>query len=309
MPAKNIENAKVHLVLGSGGARGIAHIGVINELKRLNCEIVSVSGCSMGAVVGGIYCTGKLDQFTEWLLTLRKKDVLSLMDFTLSSAGLMKGKKILQVIEDLIGTYNIEELDIPFTAVATDLSNRKEVHYETGNLYKAIRASIGIPTIFTPLIDGDKLLIDGGIVNPVPLSIVKKNSDDEIVIAVNLCAKLKTNPFRMKKNEPLINTKYFGFYKNTKNVISSDWLKRNDIEPQLEVPNVISVLSQSIDLMQEQIIHETVNAYKPDVLVNIRRDFVRTMDFHLGDKLIKEGVRAFTDALSTTDINENEKED
>jgi len=297
MPTKNIENAKVHLVLGCGGARGIAHIGVINELKRLNCKIVSVSGCSMGAVVGGIYCTGKLECFTDWLLTITKKDVFSLMDFTLSTSGLIKGNKILHVIEDLIGKYNIEELDIPFTAVATNLSHRKEEHYKTGNLYKAIRASIGIPTLFTPLIDHDKLLIDGGILNPLPLSIVKKNSEDEIVVAVNLFARRKNNPFHLKKNEPLINTSYFGSYKNTVENLFSDWLKAEDNEPKLEVPNVINILKQTVDLMQEQVTYETISTYKPDVLVNISRDFAKTMDFHLADRLIKEGVRAFNSVI------------
>jgi NTE family protein len=299
---KNIENAKVHLVLGSGGARGIAHIGVINELKRLNCEIVSVSGCSMGAVVGGIYCTGKLDVFTDWLLSIKKKDVFSLMDFTLSTSGLIKGEKILHIIEDLIGTYNIEELAIPFTAVATDLSNKKEVHYQTGNLYEAIRASVGIPTLFTPMIDHDKLLIDGGILNPLPISTVKKNSENEITVAVNLSAKPKTSVFHLKKHKPFINTDYFGTYKDKIESLFADWLKKEHNEPELAMPNIISILTQTIDLMQDQVTNQTINIHKPDVLVNIRRDFARTMDFHDAGKLIKEGARAFNSAL-----NEEEK--
>ncbi len=298
MQAKDITNAKVHLVLGSGGARGIAHIGVINELQRLNCEIISVSGCSMGAVVGGIYCTGKLELFTQWLLSITKRDVFSLMDFTLSTAGLIKGTKILQVIENFIGTYNIEDLDIPFTAVATDLSRREEVHYKTGNLYKAIRASIGIPTLFTPLIDHDRLLVDGGILNPLPLSIVTKNREDEIVVAVNLSAKRRTNPFHLKKNEPFINMDYFGSYRNKVESWFADWLKQEESEPELETPNVINVLTQTVDLMQEQVVHRTINTYQPDILVNIRRDLAHTMDFHKAKKLINEGARAFNDALS-----------
>jgi NTE family protein len=298
MQAKNIENAKVHLVLGSGGARGIAHIGVINELQRLNCEIISVSGCSMGAVVGGIYCTGKLELFTQWLLSITKRDVFSLMDFALSTAGLIKGTKILQVIEDFIGTYNIEDLNIPFTAVATDLSHREEVHYKTGNLYKAIRASIGIPTLFTPLIDHDKLLVDGGILNPLPLSAIAKNSDDEMVVAVNLSAKRRTNPFHLKKNEPFINMDYFGSYKDKIESWFSDRLKQEESEPELETPNVVNVLTQTIDLMQEEVVNRTISTYKPDILVNIRRDFAHTMDFYKAEKLIKEGSRAFNDALT-----------
>ncbi len=293
----NIENKKIHLVLGSGGARGIAHIGVIRELERLGCEIISVSGCSMGAVVGGIYCTGKLSVFEEWLKSIKKRDVFSLMDFTLSTTGLIKGKKILGVIEEFIGTYNIEELNIPFIAVATDLYKREEVHYTEGNLYKAIRASIGIPSLFTPLVEHDKLLIDGGILNPLPLSTVKKKSKDEIVIAVNLCDKRATSPFPMKKNEPLINIDYFGTHKSKIQNLFSDWLKKEESEPELEVPNVISVLTQTIDLMQDQVTERTLKQHKPDILINIRRDFAKTMDFHMAEELIAEGIRAFNESI------------
>ena len=292
--AKNIKNAKVHLVLGSGGARGIAHIGVIQELERLNCEILSVTGCSMGAVVGGVYCTGKLDVFTDWLLSLRKKDVIGLMDFTLSTAGFIKGKKILHIIEELIGKYNIEELDIPFTAVATDLSHKQEVRYKTGNLYQAIRASFGIPTLFTPMIDRDRLLIDGGILNPLPISNVKKNCPDEIVVAVNLCAKSQTSVFQLKKHKPFIKAEYFGAYKDK----VENWLKKEKEEPELEQPNILDILTQTIDLMQDRVTMHTINVHKPDVLINIRRDFAHTMDFHASEKLISEGIRAFHCALN-----------
>ena len=296
--AKNIENAKVHLVLGSGGARGIAHIGVIQELQRLNCEIVSVTGSSMGAVVGGVYCTGKLDVFTDWLLSIKKKDVFSLLDFTLSTSGFIKGKKILHTLEELIGKYNIEELEIPFTAVATDLSHKKEVRYKTGNLYHAIRASIGIPTLFTPLIDRDRLLIDGGILNPLPISNVKKNCENEIVVAVNLCAKAQSSVFRLKKHEKIIRSDYFATHKNKIEHFIAEWLKKQQSEPELETPNIINILTQTIDLMQDRVTIQTINTHKPDVLVNIRRDFAHTMDFHASEKLINEGVRAFNSALS-----------
>lgn len=297
---KNIENSKVHLVLGSGGARGIAHIGVINELEKLNCEIVSVAGCSMGAVIGGIYCTGKLPVFMKWLRSISKRDVLSLLDFTLSTAGFIKGEKILNSIEKLIGAYNIEDLPIPFVAVATDLANRKEVYYTHGNLYKAIRASISIPTLFTPLIDHDKLLIDGGILNPLPLSTVKKAHKNEIVVAVNLCDEPEKTFLTAKKREPLINMDYFGTYKDILKNLFPDWLSREETEP--EAPNIISILNQTIEIMQDRVTSETIKLYKPDVLVNIKRDFAKTMDFHLSEKLIAEGVRAFHYALEEKGI-------
>jgi len=291
----DIKNLKVHLVLGSGGARGIAHIGVINELEKLNCKIISVSGCSMGAVVGGIYCTGKLPLFAEWLLSITKRDVFSLMDFTLSTAGLIKGKKVLHVIEEFIGTHNIEELKIPFTAIATDLHKREEVHYTNGNLYKAIRASIGMPSLFTPLIEHDKLLVDGGILNPLPISAVRKKEENEIVVAVNLCDKREKSPFPMKKNESFINMDYFGAHLQN---LFSEWFKKEDAKPELEEPNMISILTHTIDLMQDKITEQTIKQYKPDILVNIRRDFAKTMDFHLAGELIEEGVAAFHKAIN-----------
>jgi len=301
---KNIENAKVHLVLGSGGARGIAHIGVIQELERLNCEIVSVAGCSMGAVIGGIYCTGKLAIFTDWVSSLKKKDVIGLMDFTLSTSGFIKGEKILEQIEAMIGTYNIEDLSIPFTAVATDLNNKKEVHYTSGNLYHAIRASFGIPTLFTPLIIHDQLLIDGGILNPLPISSVKKNDPNEIIVAVNLCAKTQNKVFQYKKQMSILHLEYFETHKNKLEHFVAEWLRRHEKEPELESPNIIEILQQTIDLMQDRVTDHIIHTYKPDVLVNIRRDFAHTMDFHIANKLIKEGIRAFNSALTGKNLAE-----
>ncbi len=294
-----IRKAKVHLVLGSGGARGLAHIGVIHELEKLECEIISVSGCSMGAVIGGIYCTGKLPKFTDWMLKMGKLDVFSLMDFTLSASGLIKGRKVLGVIEELIGKYNIEDLDIPFTAVATDLQNQSEVHYTKGNLYNAIRASISIPSLLTPLIENDRLLIDGGVLNPLPISVVPKKNEknNAIIVAVNLCHTRNTKPFPVKKNEELANKEYFG-HKNKSNGLFSDWLRKEGNHSQIELPNIISILTNTIDLMQDKVIDHILEQNKPDILVNIRRDFAKILDFHLADKLIEEGGRAFHEAIT-----------
>src|SRR5690554_973749 len=176
---------KVHLVLGSGGARGIAHIAVIENLLADGYEIISVVGCSMGAVVGGLYCTGHLSVYRDWLLTLNRSHIFSLLDFTLSNVGFVKGDRILGRMHEITGDQLIEELKIPFVAVATDVVKGEEVYFDEGDLYHAMRASISIPGFFTPVTQEGSVLVDGGVLNPLPLNAVNK-SVDAIVVAVSL---------------------------------------------------------------------------------------------------------------------------
>jgi len=192
----------VSLVLSSGGARGMAHIGVIEELERHNFEIISISGCSMGALIGGIYAAGNLQGYKKWLSELNKIDVFNLMDFTISSHGFIKGVKVFNEINKFIGNGLIEDLSIPFTAVATDVDNQKEVVFSTGKLRDAIRASVSIPSVLEPFDWNGISLIDGGILNPIPLDLVVRNKGD-IVVAVDLNAIVSsekiTKPKQTKK--------------------------------------------------------------------------------------------------------------
>ena len=176
---------RLSLVLGSGGARGWAHIGVIEEVERRGHTIVSIAGASMGALVGGVYGTGKLPEVAQWAASLTRTDVVRLVDPALGSAGIVRGQKVLKKIEEIAGSARIEELSIPFTAVATDLLSQREIWFQSGPLYPAIRASISIPTIFTPVLMGDRLLADGGLVNPVPVEPTLAQVSDA-TIAVNL---------------------------------------------------------------------------------------------------------------------------
>ena len=180
-----MQKKKVHLVLGSGGARGTAHIGVIEILEENNYEIVSVVGSSMGAIVGGMYAAGYLPGFKEWMLALTKSIVFNIMDFTLTRQGFLKGERIFSIMQKAIGNHLIENLRIPFTAVATDLLHGTEVHYTEGDLYKALRASIAIPGVFIPVLNNNQFLIDGAVLNPVPVNVVKKAAN-ELVVAVDL---------------------------------------------------------------------------------------------------------------------------
>ncbi len=176
---------RVALALGSGGARGYAHIGVIDELHERGYEIVGVAGSSMGALVGGLHAAGKLDDFSEWAKSLTQRAVLRLLDPKITAAGVLRAAKILDAVRDILGEVTIEDLPIPYTAVTTDLIAGKSVWLQRGPVDAAIRASIAIPGVITPHILDGRLLADGGILDPLPMApIAAVNAD--LTIAVSL---------------------------------------------------------------------------------------------------------------------------
>ncbi|MGH8433283.1 MAG: patatin-like phospholipase family protein [Pseudomonas sp.] len=175
---------RVALVLGSGGARGYAHIGAIEELERRGYDIACIAGCSMGAVIGGIYATGKLKEYREWIESLDYLDVLRLLDVSFR-LGAIRGEKVFGKIREIVGEINIEDLKIPYTAVATDLTNQQEIWFQEGCLHQAMRASAAIPSLFTPVIQGKRMLVDGSLLNPLPIVPVVSSHCD-LIIAVNL---------------------------------------------------------------------------------------------------------------------------
>lgn len=177
---------RVALVLGSGGARGYAHIGVIEEIERRGYDIACVAGCSMGAVIGGIYAAGKLDEYRNWIESLDYLDVLRLVDVSFR-LGAIRGDKVFGQIRKIVGEINIEQLRIPYTAVAADLTNQQEIWFQEGCLHQAMRASAAIPSLFTPVMQGNRMLVDGGILNPLPIVPVVSSHCD-LIIAVNLNA-------------------------------------------------------------------------------------------------------------------------
>ena len=176
----------VSLVLGSGGARGLAHIGLIHWLEENGYEIRSISGCSIGSVIGGIYAAGKLDEYETWVRGVTRFDILSLLDIAWSSSGgLIKGDKLIETLTTLVGDLQIEDLPIRFTAVAMDIDHKKEIWFNDGPLFDAIRASISLPLFFTPHSYRGCRLIDGGVLNPVPIAPTFSDNTD-LTIAVNL---------------------------------------------------------------------------------------------------------------------------
>ncbi|MFC4870236.1 patatin-like phospholipase family protein [Negadavirga shengliensis] len=282
---------KVHLVLGSGGARGITHIGVIEELERNGFEIISVVGCSMGAIVGGLYCAGFLNIYKKWLLTLTRSKVFNLFDFTFTNNGFLKGEKIISKLQELTGDQNIEKFAIKFTAVATDVLHKKEVHFCNGNLYKALRASMGIPGVFTPMYEDDTFLVDGGVLNPLPLNLVKKCHPDEWIIAVNLNG---NNPIILPEDNESV-------FKNW------PWLKDlnlsivniNKTKEVKKIPyfTIIDLISTSYDFTQDRLVELMIQLYPPNILVEIPRNACKVFDFHKAAELITMGKNLTEKAL------------
>jgi len=208
---------KVALVLGSGGARGTAHIGVIRELEKRGYEITSISGMSMGALVGGVYATGKLDEYESWLRSLGKMDIFNLVDFTLSTSGIIKADRVLKEIQKFIPDHIIEELPISYAAVVTDFKQKKEVVLTEGSLFEAIRASISIPLVITPVLKSDTIFVDGGVLNPIPTNRVERQKDD-ILIAVDVNS-------RIAYQKPVVENPDLGYFEKLTNGKLNDFQK------------------------------------------------------------------------------------
>lgn len=277
----------VALVLSSGGARGTAHIGVIRELIRQDYEITSISGTSMGALVGGVYASGKLDEYESWLCSLSKMDVFNLIDFTLSMKGIIKADRVLNEMQRFIPDQKIENLPIKFAAVATDLKKRKEVVITEGSLFEAIRASISIPLIITPVQKNDTLFVDGGVLNPLPVNRVFRYPDD-ILIAVNVNSLI---PFQKPKVD---DPEWQYFDQLTSDKLNSFQKKINKLNPlnKKESTMYFKLIGETISLMLSQISKLTLEINPPDILIEISRNSCGVFDFYKAGELIELGKMA-----------------
>lgn len=273
---------RVSLVLGSGGARGYAHIGVIEALEKRGYEIVSISGASMGALIGGLYACGKLDAYKEWVLGLNPLDVASLVDFSFDSSGLIKGDKVFDKITEMIGEeQTFEDLPLKFTAVATDVVRKKEVWFQSGNLLQALRASIAIPTIFTPVKIDEMILTDGGILNPLPVAPTMSDISD-MTIAVNLYADTPKPEIEISDEE-----------KKQTNRFSQVFLELLEkFSPQKEELTMFDILDKTLDTMQNGLTRYRLGGYPPDILIDISKDVCNTYDFHKSLEVIEQGRKA-----------------
>ncbi|MEQ9441761.1 MAG: patatin-like phospholipase family protein [Cyclobacteriaceae bacterium] len=285
---------KVSLVLSGGGARGMAHIGVIEELTKRGYEIHSVVGTSMGALVGGVYALGKMEEFKHWLLTLDRYKVFSLVDFTLSRQGLIKGERILNKMRNLIPDMPIEHLPIFYAAVAVDILHGEEVVFTQGSIYEAIRASIAIPTVFTPQKIQGRLLVDGGVLNNIPISYARRIPED-LLVAVNVNANVPLNPPMLSEVETKAETlaqpsKQTEFYQQIKKYISSK---------NVESLGYFDMINQTVTLMINQMSEMSLKHYSPDLLINVSRQSCGTFDFYKAEELMGVGRLAAQSALTS----------
>lgn len=287
-----MSNKKVHLVLGSGGARGIAHIGVIEVLEEKGYEIISITGCSMGAVVGGIYAAGYQKEYRDWMLTLTKPMLFNIMDFTLSLQGFLKGERIFSIIRDVTGPQEIDKFNIPFTAVAADMVTNKEVHYRSGDLYKALRASIAIPGVFTPVIENGQLLVDGGVLNPLPLNLVQKK-DNELILAVNLNGP-GASPLIPEEEGP---GGEMSLWQKFKALQGGSKPGEQEV---VSIPDysLRELLVSSYRMTQNRLTSLMIEAYPPDILVEIPRNTCTTFEFYKAKSLVELGRTVCLKALS-----------
>jgi NTE family protein len=300
---------RVALALGSGGARGYAHIGVINELRDRGYEIVGVAGSSMGALVGGLQAAGKVDEFTEWAKSLTQTAVLRLLDPSITAAGVLRAAKILDAVRDILGEVTIEELPIPYTSVATDLISGKSVWLQRGPVDAAIRASIAIPGVITPHVLDGRLLADGGILDPLPMAPIAAVAAD-LTIAVSLSGS-ETAGGQEANGEPRASTEWLArvwrsttalFDTNRAGSGSDDGSSDEelvDATKEATVPKLGSfeVMNRTIDIAQAALARHTLAAYPPDLLIEVPRTACRSLEFHRASEVIDVGRDLASQAL------------
>ncbi|OBH85107.1 esterase [Mycobacterium scrofulaceum] len=324
------------LALGSGGARGYAHIGVIEALRAREYEIVGIAGSSMGALVGGLEAAGRRDEFADWAKSLTQRTILRLLDFSISAAGVMRAEKILDAVRDILGPVTIEELPIPFTAVATDLVAGKSVWFQRGPVDTAIRASIAIPGVIAPHEVDGRLLADGGILDPLPMAPLSAVNAD-VTIAVSLSgseaianrdaesgvtaewlnrmvrstsALLDTSAARSLLDRPTARA-VLGRFGGPDDPDVEEDAPEDEVAGELldaapEVPKLGSfeVMNRTIDIAQAALARHTLAVYPPDLLIEVPRSICRGLEFHRAAEVIAVGRALADEAL---DAFENDR--
>jgi NTE family protein len=288
---------RIGLVLGSGAARGWAHIGVIRALANAGVRPDIVCGTSVGALVGAAYAAGNLERFEDWALRMRFRDVISFLDVRLNG-GLLNGTRLMSFIASLMDDTPIEELAMPFGAVATTLQTGAEVWLRTGSAYEAVRASLAMPGLFAPVQREDTLLVDGALVNPVPVSLARAMGAD-VVIAVDLSS-------NVLGRHVIVEAEPAGSPPSP----SNEWMSRlrgnlSALWPAAHGPrrpSVLNVIASSLDIMLVRITRSRMAGEPPDVVVAPRLGHLGLFDFHRAEEAIKEGERAMTVALESLEL-------
>jgi NTE family protein len=312
------------VVLGSGGARGYAHIGALQVIVERGFDIIAISGSSMGALVGGVHAAGCLDEYTSWVTRLRHVDVLRLVDLSLSAGGAIRGEKVFAIVRDMVGDMRIEDLPIAYTAVATDLLSHREVWFQEGSLSDAIRASIAIPSLFTPVVSGDQLLVDGALMNPVPI-LPTLSAHADLTIAVHLSGEVRRHS-PTRAHGP-VTAPVLDLDDDDVDAVSDpvglrqraarffDWeavramLSRDDGERTVPVPGVdiadvgrLDIVNLAYEVMQATLTSYKLAGYPPDVLVEIPKASARTFEFHRAPELIELGRQRTEAALDAAGL-------
>ena len=284
----------VSLVLGSGGARGYAHIGAIEMIEKQGYEIKSISGSSMGALIGGLYAAGKLGVFKKWVLTLDAIEVVQLVDFTFAGGGMVNGDDVYRELELMIGDIRIEDLPLSYTAVASDIDNRKEVWFQKGKLIDAIRASIAIPTVLTPVIKDGNILVDGGVLNPLPITPVLSDAND-LIIAVNLDANIPNRyivkiPKETKEQQNALYDEVSKFWDKAVDFVDTNRSVKKEID-------IFTVFRKTLDATQSVLAKHAMEGHKPDITINVPRDACEFYEFYRAYELIEIGKMAAQESL------------
>ncbi|RMG36070.1 MAG: serine protease [Gammaproteobacteria bacterium] len=316
----------ISLVLGSGGARGLAHIGVIRVLERHGWKINAIAGSSMGALIGGFYAAGKLDAYADWVLDLTELNVMRYLDPAWGGAGLIKGEAVMETLREFVGEHRIEDLPIPLTIVATDPRARREVWLNRGDLFDAIRASIAIPTIFTPHVVNGRPLLDGGILNPVPIAPIMHNRGD-LIVAVTLSGTPREHPGPLKpirrprraggRYRERIDSflddlqKRLGLDDWQEKLGLDDWPEKLGLAPLAErraprarwskpeqALSFVDTALLSLDAMQAAIARNMLAAYPPDLLIEIPINVCAVHEFYRAAEVIPAGEYWAEQALS-----------
>jgi len=280
---------RVSLVLGSGGARGYAHIGVIDVLLSRGYEIASISGASMGALIGGLYACGKLDEYRDWVLGLDTLDVAYLLDISFSRGGIIEGEKVFEKLHSMIGDTKIEDLPIKYTAVSTDIVRKKEVWFQQGSLLEAIRASIAIPSVFTPVTKENMVLVDGGALNPLPVAPTQSDLTD-LIVGVNLYAETPKPDLKTQKSDDERKLKI-------ERTVKDLFIKARE-ERKF---TMFDILDKTFDTMQDALTRYRIAGYPPDIMVDVSMHVCGTFDFHKAAEVIEAGRLAAAGAIE--DLN------
>ncbi|MBP5201895.1 patatin-like phospholipase family protein [bacterium] len=289
-----MKKKNVALTLGSGGARGLAHIGAIEELERRGYKITSLSGCSIGSLIAGIYASGKLEEARQWFSSLTRKQMLSLTDFSIGLSHLVKGDKVMEAIKEWVPDCLIEDLPIPVALVASDMTTSREVVFRSGWLFNAIRASISIPLCFEPVRVGNSLLVDGGLVNPLPLNRVERR-DDDILIGINISAECTMETQWKLPGTPTILDKHGKLGKKAEKVWNTlSHALNKEIPPHI---NYLSMVMRTIDMQIQSNSRLMSDFMHPDIIVELPMDSYMVFDFDKAEEIIDHGERLMAEAL------------